>query len=245
MRAWRHVTGDLAAVAGPLLRSAIERTQAAIGRCRLAVAGGDTPGPVFAWLRAQLPEAAYRGLQVTFVDERMIPCRASADWRDTDWPEESNMHLAVTHWLAHAPQSIDVLPMLCTGEPATDLELFRAEFAERFQSAIDITLLGAGPDGHIGSIFPGRAALEERSETCVAVFDSPKPPPQRLTLTLPVLEDTECTVLVVRGAHKAEMLERAWDRDRSLPLGRFAPRGEVHWVLDPDAAMRLGGGSEG
>jgi 6-phosphogluconolactonase len=99
-------------------------------------------------------------------------------------------------------------------------------------------LLGVGEDGHIASLFPDHPAVHA-SGVCVGVPDAPKPPPERLTLTLSVLEEVEHTVLVATGAAKASMLRRALAGDASLPLGRYRPRGEHTWVLDPAAAAEL------
>lgn len=233
-----EVTDDLAAVAGPLLIDAIARRVRDHGRCRLALSGGSTPAPTFAWLRDHLPAEVYPGLQITWVDERLLPVDAG-DWATTDWPADTNIRLALDHWLRGAPAPGAVIPMLSSGHPQPDADAFAARFAAELNGAVDVAVLGVGPDGHIASLFPQHPALGVRDAACVAVLDSPKPPTSRLTLTLPVLEAAPVTVLLARGADKADVLARAHAGDDTLPLGRLRPRGAVHWILDPAAAAGL------
>ncbi|MCB9544293.1 MAG: 6-phosphogluconolactonase [Myxococcales bacterium] len=219
-------TDDLASVAGPLIGAEIQQHIALSGRCRLALPGGSTPGSTLAWLAAHLPAEAYGRLWITWVDERHTPDAA-----------DRNDALARRSWLDHAPAAACVLPM---GDGRGDLdeavERYVADFQREF-GGIDVAVLGAGPDGHIASLFPGHPALAAQG-VAVAVPDSPKPPPARLSLTLPTLEDAACVVVLARGADKAAMLAEA--RGGALPLGRLAPAGAYHWILDHAAAARLG-----
>jgi 6-phosphogluconolactonase len=116
------------------------------------------------------------------------------------------------------------------------------DFAARL-GGLDLVLLGVGVDGHVASLFPDHPALHA-SGVCVGVPDAPKPPPERLTLTLSVLEEVEHAVLVATGADKASVLQRALQGDASIPLGRYRPRGEHTWVLDPAAAAEIRGRKE-
>ena len=70
-----------------------------------------------------------------------------------------------------------------------------------------LVFAGVGPDGHIASLFPNRPELDSRS-VAVAVHDSPKPPPERVTLSLPTLNNSNCTVLLIGGETKREALNR-------------------------------------
>ena len=132
--------------------------------------------------------------------------------------------------------------MFLGGTLAEARAAFEAVLRGPLAGGVDVVLLGAGPDGHIGSLFPGQPALDEQQRLCAAVADSPKPPPERLTLTLPVLDAARWVILLARGENKAAALRRAWDGDASLPLGRLAPRGHYHWVLDEAAAQSLPAG---
>ena len=70
----------------------------------------------------------------------------------------------------------------------------------------DVTFLGVGPDGHIASLFPERSGIRERDATVIPVRNSPKPPPERLSLTLPVINSSVRVWLVLAGADKASAL---------------------------------------
>jgi 6-phosphogluconolactonase len=106
---------------------------------------------------------------------------------------------------------------------------------------LDLLILGMGPDGHVCSLFPGKPLLEERSRWVAAVLDSPKPPPRRLTLTLPAILAARDVVVVALGHEKAPVVKAALqDLDSELPVAlviRGASRGLV--ILDDDAASLL------
>lgn len=72
--------------------------------------------------------------------------------------------------------------------------------------AFDLVFLGVGPDGHIASLFPGHEGIKEREETVIPVRNSPKPPPERLSLTLPVINSAALVWLCLSGADKAPAL---------------------------------------
>jgi 6-phosphogluconolactonase len=106
---------------------------------------------------------------------------------------------------------------------------------------LDLVLIGVGPDGHVCSLFPGHPAEDERQRWVVAVRDAPKPPPRRLTMTLPVLETARCLCLGVFGRDKAAMVREILEEPVSpLPAARVL-RGsaDVLCLLDDEAASRL------
>lgn len=106
---------------------------------------------------------------------------------------------------------------------------------------LDLVLLGVGPDGHVCSLFPGHALLAEEARWVMPIEDSPKPPPRRLTLTLPALAAARSVIVVVLGAAKATVVRDAVEDELSeLPLAlvlRGASRSLL--LLDPAAASLL------
>ena len=99
---------------------------------------------------------------------------------------------------------------------------------------LDVVLLGLGEDGHTASLFPGHPALEEPSRRVLAVV-GPKPPPWRMTLTLPVLNAARSVLNLVAGAGKRDAVRRALDGDLSVPAARVT---KTQWMLDSAAAGR-------
>jgi 6-phosphogluconolactonase len=104
--------------------------------------------------------------------------------------------------------------------------------------AFDVVLLGVGPDGHVASLFPGQDTVGVTDRTAVGVHDSPKPPPERVSLTLPAIEAAEEVWLVVAGADKADAVARALGNApvSEIPASGARGRRRTLWLLDAAAA---------
>ena len=106
---------------------------------------------------------------------------------------------------------------------------------------LDLVWLGVGPDGHCLSLFPGFPELEVVDRSVVPVHGAPKPPPDRVSLTLAALAGADRLVVLVAGAEKADPVARARAGDASLPITRAVTTvedagGSVTWLLDRSAA---------
>jgi 6-phosphogluconolactonase len=181
--------------------------------------------------------------------------RTGVDWSRVDffWGDEravppddpeSNFGAARRLWLEPAGVPADRTHRM----PADTLDLDAAARAYEadLTAAIgaparpDLVLLGAGPDGHVCSLFPGHAALAETTRQVLAVRDSPKPPPARLTLTLPVLTGAGLVVVAALGDSKAAAVREALqDPDSPLPLAQVVRRASRALVLLDSAAASL------
>ncbi|PIM97012.1 6-phosphogluconolactonase [Handroanthus impetiginosus] len=110
----------------------------------------------------------------------------------------------------------------------------------------DLVLLGMGPDGHIASLFPNHSVLNEKDQWVTFITDSPKPPPERITFTFPVINSASNVAVVVTGSSKAEAAHLAIDDigpdSPQLPARMVQPiKGKLVWFLDAAAASRLDG----
>ena len=105
----------------------------------------------------------------------------------------------------------------------------------------DITFLGVGPDGHVASLFPHLSGIREKEASVVAVRNSPKPPPDRLSLTRPVLNSSDRIWLVLAGADKASALGLALagaSRDE-VPVAGIKGRRRTVFFVDSEAAAEV------
>jgi 6-phosphogluconolactonase len=202
------------------------------GRFTIAIPGGSVA-------EAFLPRLARVPLdpttvEVLWVDERAV----SAD------DPESNARLGRTLWLD--PGGFPCERVHAMPGDAHDLEAAAREYEQLIGALagspphLDLVLLGVGEDGHVASLFPGHAALLEGQRAVMVVTDSPKAPPRRLTLTLPVLANAERVIVAAFGESKAEAMRAALDPTSDLPVARVirgAKRSLV--LLDPAAGAGL------
>jgi 6-phosphogluconolactonase len=127
-------------------------------------------------------------------------------------------------------------------------ELGKDEGAEAYErelghAALDLVLLGLGPDGHVASLFPNQATLDERDRRVVGAEAHLEPFVDRITLTLPALDDAGEVLFLVAGEDKADAVARAFagEPDPATPgsLVRAEHPGRTWAVLDAAAAAKL------
>lgn len=173
-------------------------------------------------------------VEIWWGDERFVP-DGHADRNDRQARETFLERLGVPAHNIHAM-------------PAHDCAWSAAEAADRYAATLpeqpfDIVLLGMGPDGHVASLFPGfEAQLTETERRVVEVFDSPKPPPVRLSLTFGALNHSDSAWLLVSGDGKAEAVARALAPTGSVfetPARGVKGLRETLWLLDQAATSAL------
>lgn len=118
------------------------------------------------------------------------------------------------------------------------------EFAQKDSAkypVFDLILLGMGPDGHTASLFPGHPLLTDQERWVAFIEDSPKPPPKRITFTLPVINHAAKVAFVATGANKQDILSDVLDKpEDGLPSSRVRPKlpGAVYWFVDDPASAK-------
>lgn len=209
---------DLEARAAVAIARIGQQAIAARGRFAIVLAGGATPGGVYRRLASLA--ADWRGWHVYFGDERCLPAGDAG----------RNDRMARDAWLDHVPIPAEQVQSV----PA---ELGPSEAATRYAEVLrgvdrfDLVLLGLGEDGHVASLFPGGPA--ERADV-IAVFDAPKPPPERVSLSASRLSRACEVFFIVSGATKRRAVT-AWRRGDALPARQIAPPGGVDVLLDAAA----------
>jgi 6-phosphogluconolactonase len=107
------------------------------------------------------------------------------------------------------------------------------------EAALDLLVLGMGPDGHTASLFPGSPLVLDRERRAAMVYDSPKPPPRRMTILPRVIAEARTVMMLVTGEEKARMVERALAEETEPLTCPAALARERAWFLDRDAAAGL------
>ncbi len=163
---------------------------------------------------------------------------------------ERNANQARDAMFRHLPvpeQNIHEFPASTDGE---DLDAAALSFARVLElhaadgagfPEFDLVLLGMGPDGHIASLFPG-GDVPEPGAIVFAEHHSPKPPPQRLSLTYEVINSAAEIWFTVAGSDKAEAVSVAFSEDpHKLPVGRVQGSQKTVWFVDQTAGARTWG----
>lgn len=177
----------------------------------------------------------WTGVHVWWGDERFVAA-------ENDDRNEKQAREALLDSLPLPTGNVHPFP---ADDGATSLEDAASAFAEVLAAhapdggawpVFDVTLLGVGPDGHVASLFPGKATLDVTDRGVVAEPDSPKPPPARLSLTLPVLNASRQVWFVVAGADKRGAIDAVLRGDSDLPAGHVSGQDVTLWLLDAAAA---------
>ena len=217
------------------LRALIDEAQ---GRARvnLAISGGAVATSLLPSLLPRVGQVGWSRVRVWFVDERFVPA-GHAD-RNDDQAWEGFFHAASGVELVRMPTSDTSAPGGGCLDAATSA--FEATWTELMGTgSFDVALIGMGPDGHICSLFPGRVDLEEHSPI-LAIRNSPKPPPERITVSMPVMRACPEVWLTTAGEGKAEAVGRAFAGASPLDLpvaGILGPSTRVY--LDQAAASQI------
>jgi 6-phosphogluconolactonase len=232
----------LVAAAGERMINVIEAAIAARGKALVALTGGGNGNRLLRFLGTQSGRVDWTKVHVFWGDDRYVA-------EDDDERNDKQAREALLDHVDIPARNVHPMPA-ADGEFGNDLaaaalayEQILAANAEPGDPApnFDIHLLGVGPEGHINSLFPDTPAVRETSRMVVDVEDSPKPPPQRITLTLPAIQRSREVWLLVSGAEKAEAVAAAVGGADpvSIPAAGAIGREHTIWFLDSGAASEL------
>ena len=236
----------LAGAAAARLVTRLVDVQAARGRASVVLTGGGVGIATLAAL-ARMPARDaidWRNLDVWWGDERFLP---------SGHPDrnETQARAALLDQVGLDPARIHAMPA-SDGPHGDDPEAAATAYARSLRAAkqaedhgpapaFDVLLLGVGPDGHVASLFPEKPALYEEERAALAVRGAPKPPPTRITLTLPAIRCAAEVWLLAAGAEKAPAVHLALSGAGpvQVPAAGAAGRQRTLWLLDRAAAARV------
>jgi 6-phosphogluconolactonase len=190
------------------------------GRCSVALSGGSTPKRTYELLAAAPLD--WSRVDVVFADERCVP----PDHPDSNYKLVRDTLKAPAHFVRMRGED--------TPEAAAKA------YARELPATVDIIVLGMGPDGHTASLFPGQGTVHS-GERVLAVHNSPKPPPDRISVGPSVIVGARVLVMLVTGADKAEALARARSSATSVDEIPAALARRATWFVDAAAAASLKG----
>ena len=233
-------TATLVAATGDRLVDTIKSAIAARGAATVVLTGGGTGIGLLKRVGERSDEIDWSKVHIYWGDERFVP--ADDDERNEKQAREALLdHIDIPDGNVHAIAPSD-------GEFGDALDAAAEAYSQVLAEAgpdptpeFDVHLLGMGPEGHVNSLFPDTDAVKETERFVVGVTDSPKPPPRRITLTLPAVQRSREVWLVVSGEGKAEAVAAAIGGAQpvDIPAAGAVGREATVWLLDEAAASKL------
>ena len=214
-----ETAGQVALAACQQILESAEHAIAEHGTFKLVLAGGSTPEKVYRLL-AQA-DADWSKWFIYYGDERCLP---------TDHADRNSL-MATQAFL----EKVAIPDSQIFSIPA---ELGPEQAAKKYQQIVanalpfDMVLLGLGEDGHTASLFPGHQHRED--ELAHAVYNSPKPPPERVSISAKALSNTEQLIFLITGANKQEAVNN-WRSGLDLPVAKIEPGNPIDIYIDRDA----------
>lgn len=203
-------TGELEQAAVQTILLAAQQAIDLRGSFHIVLAGGTTPRRIYETLRRA--DAKWTAWHVYFGDERCLPPDHA----------ERNSRMAALAWLDHVAmprEQIHLIPAERGAEIAADSYAQAVAEIELF----DLVLLGLGEDGHTASLFPGHElGNAPNAPAAIAVFDAPKPPPERISLSARRLSAARQVMFLVTGSAKQQAV-KDWRNGVGIPAAAIAP----------------------
>ncbi len=213
---WHPVADPTALQQAALERilDAADRAIAAHGRFLIVLSGGNTPRGVYSMLPSAVTD--WSRWQIYFGDERCVAADAA----------ERNSRMAAETWLDLVPIPADQVHAM-PGERGAQAAAIAYSDTLRGVGEFDLLLLGLGEDCHTASLFPGHDwGTDPDAPDTLAVFDAPKPPPQRISLSAARLSRAREVLFLVDGESKRDAVAQ-WRAHADIPAGAIRPPGGV------------------
>jgi 6-phosphogluconolactonase len=226
-------TETLVTAVGDRLVEAITSAIAARGQAFIVLTGGGTGIGLLKHVGSHDEAIDWSKVHIFWGDDRFVPAD-DADRNDKQAREALLDHVDIPAANVHPMAASD-------GEFGDDIDAAALAYEGVLPTAFDVHLLGMGGEGHINSLFPHTPAVAETTRLVVGVEDSPKPPPRRITLTLPAVTRSREVWLVVSGAAKADAVAEAIGGASAddVPAAGAVGREATVWLLDTEAASKL------
>src|SRR4051812_37157782 len=218
-------SNQLAKRAAEHIAEALKEAISAGSAASLALAGGTTPRAAYEAL-AKIPGIDWSKVSVYFGDERAVP----------PTHPDSNFRMAQAALFERVPLPAANIHRIVGEDP--DQDAAARAYEALLPARISVLVLGIGEDGHTASLFPGSPALHERTRRVLPVI-GPKPPPQRLSITPPVIESAGLCIVIANGAGKAEPVRRALREPLDVETTPSGLARHGLWLLDHAATSLL------
>ncbi|MFR9724240.1 6-phosphogluconolactonase [Streptomyces sp. MS19] len=225
------------AVAARLITRIVD-AQTARGSASVVLTGGRNGNGVLAAVAASPARDAvdWGSLDLWWGDERFVP-------QDDPDRNHGQARAALLDAVPLDPDRVHPMPA-SDGPWGADAEAAAEAYAAELAAApgpFDVLLLGVGPDTHVASLFPGLPGVRETERTVVAVHDAPKPPPTRVSLTLPTIRTAHEVWLLAAGEDKADAVATAFSEPGELraPAAGAFGLSRTLWLVDVPAAAGL------
>ena len=239
------ISADAAALATSVAARLLSKIAKSAGEGKpvhVSLTGGSMGGAVLAAAakRSRVREIDWSGVHFWWSDERFLP-RGHAERNETQSRQALLDALDIPADNVHAIAASDEGVDLDEAARAYAAELARFGSPEQAWPPFDVSLLGVGPDAHIASLFPDRPEILVTDETVLPVRDAPKPPPDRITMTRPVINSSARVWLVLAGTDKAAALglAMAGASYASVPAAGAKGRKRTIFFVDQAAASQV------
>lgn len=218
---------SLAAAAASQAIALLQQATTSRGRASWVLSGGTTPNLAYrAIVEHHLHDVDWSKVTIVIGDERIGPLDSS----------DNNWHTVEQAFLQFVPNATLLRPM--ADQPAEQAAI-EYEQAIAAIDHYDLVWLGIGEDGHTLSLFPNHPDFQPTQRLVIPVHNSPKPPADRISLTLHALERADRTFILASGDDKANAVKQALRPNSDLPVAQAAALTRASWLIDQSAGSLL------